>query len=263
MNFFRPTLDYELKHLNLLRELTVTHLKTKDSNSILGALWSFLNPLLFLFIIFIMFSLHFSGSTEHYGIYVLIGFVQYTYLSNCTTASMTILKSMEQLTSQTLFPKELLVFSVVLSQTYEFIIALSITIILAYVTGIAFSWTIIYLPLIIVLQVIFVLWISLILSWVYLLVKDIQHIYQVFLRLLMFVCPIFYPLSFIEGNYWAELIVKINPLTHLITYTRTIVIDGKPFSMESFLLSTLANLVLLYLSLILFKRIEPRFGELL
>ena len=256
-------LTYSTKHVDLLRELTVTHVKTKDSNSILGALWSFLNPLLFLFIIFIMFSLHFSGSTPHYGIYILIGFVQYTYLSNCTVAAMTILKSMEQLTSQTLFPKELLVFSVVLSQTYEFIIALTITIIISFFTGISFSWSFLTLPLIIILQIIFVLWISLILSWIYLLIRDIQHIYQVFLRLLMFVCPIFYPISFIKGNYWAELIVKINPLTHLITYTRTVVIDGKMFSIESFLLLLSGNLILLYLSLLLFKRVEPRFGELL
>ena len=263
MNLKPQALTFNIKHLDLLRELTVTHLKTKDSNSILGALWSFLNPLLFLFIIFIMFSLHFSGSTPHYGIYVLIGFVQYTYLSNCTVASMTILKSMEQLTSQTLFPKELLVFSVVLSQTYEFIIALSITIVISLFTGISLSLAILALPLIIILQIIFVLWISLLLSWVYLLVRDIQHIYQVLLRLLMFVCPIFYPLSFIKGNYWAELIVNINPLTYLINYTRTIVIEGKMFSIESFLLLTLINIVLLFLSLMIFKRVEPRFGELL
>ena len=256
-------LAYKLEHLNLLRELTVTHVKTKDSNSILGVVWSFLNPLLFLFIIFVMFSFHFNESTEHYGIYVLIGFVQYTYLSNCTTAAMTILKSMGQLTSQTLFPKELLVFSVVLSQTYEFIIALAITIVIAYITGISFSWAIVMLPLIIILQIVFVLWISLILSWVYLLIRDIQHIYQVFLRLLMFICPIFYPLSFIKGNYWAELIVKTNPLTHLINYTRTIIIKGEMFSMESFLSLMLINIILLYLSLLLFKRVEPRFGELL
>ncbi len=256
-------LTYNLTHLNLLRELTVTHVKTKDSNSILGISWSFLNPLIFLLVIFVMFSMHFRGSTEHYGIYVLIGFVQYTFLSNCTIASMTILKSMGQLTSQTLFPKELLVFSVVLSQTYEFIIALAITILLAYVTGISFSWAIIMLPLIIILQIVFVLWISLILSWIYLLIRDIQHIYQVFLRLLMFICPIFYPLSFIEGNYWAELIVKINPLTHLINYTRTIVIKGEVFSMESFLWLMFINIILLYLSLVLFKSVEPRFGELL
>lgn len=256
-------LAYKQEHLNLLRELAVTHVKTKDSNSILGVIWGFLNPFMFLIIIFVMFSLRFRGSTEHYGVYVLIGFVQYTYLANCTMASMTILKSMGQLTGQTLFPKELLVFSVVLSQTYEFIIAMAITMVIAYATGISFSWSILMLPLIIILQVGFVLWISLILSWVYLLIRDIQHIYQVFLRLLIFICPIFYPPSFVEGNYWGELIIKINPLTHLINYTREIVIGGEMFSIESFLLFVLINTVLIYLSLAVFKRIEPRFGELL
>lgn len=256
-------LAYKLEHLNLLRELAVTHVKAKDSNSILGILWSFLNPFIFLIITFIVFGLYFRGTTEHYGIYVLIGFVHYTYLSNCTTAAMTILKSMGQITEQTLFPKELLVFSVVLSQTYEFLIAMAITIIIAYTSGIIFTWAILLLPLIIILQIIFVMWISLVLSWSYLLVKDIQHIYQVFLRLLLFICPIFYPESFVEGNQWAELLIKINPLTYLVNYSREVIISGEMFSLESFLLFTLVNIVLLYLSLILFKRIEPRFGELL
>ncbi len=256
-------LAYKLEHLNLLRELAVTHVKTKDSNSVLGILWSFLNPFIFLIITFVVFSMHFRGSTQHYGVYVLIGFVHYTYLSNCTMASMTILKSMGQITEQTLFPKELLVFSVVLSQTYEFLIAIAITLIVAFITGISFSWTMLLIPFIVILQIIFVLWISLALSWAYLLIRDIQHIYQVFLRLLLFICPIFYPQSFVEGNFWAELIIKINPLTYIINYSREVIISGKMFPIESFLLFTLINIILLYLSLKLFKRIEPRFGELL
>ncbi len=254
---------YNVKHFNLLRELTVSQLRSKDASSLLGIIWSFLNPLLFLLVVFVMFNLRFQGSIENYGIYVLIGIVQYTHFSNCTVASMTVLKNMGQLTGQTLFPKELLIFSIILSRTYEFVIALGITIMFAYIAGVGFSFSILALPFVLLLQISLVLWVSLVLSWIYLLARDIQHIFQVFLRLLIFICPIFYPPSFVEGNFWAELIIFINPLTHLINFSRTIIISGELFSATAFCWLLLINSILIYLSFITFKRVEPRFGELL
>src|SRR5215471_21192415 len=101
------------KYLNLLHQLAITQFKLKDQSSFLGFIWSFLNPLIMLGILLALFR-HQTGQTiEHYAIYLLIGLVQYTHFSNSTSRSMTVLYSMKQLTGDTIFPKEVLVFSAV------------------------------------------------------------------------------------------------------------------------------------------------------
>ena len=254
---------YDKKHLHLLWALTMSQMKMKDQSSLLGFLWSFLHPVLMLTVIFVLFRFKFGGTTEHYAIYVLIGIVPYTHFSNCTSAGMTVLRNMGQLTGQALFPKELLVLSVVLSRTVEFVIALCIATIIAYISGVAFSWSVLALPIVLGLQIIFALWVSLILSWVYLLARDIQHVYQICLRLLFFLSPIFYTRDLLKENTIGQFVLMINPLTHLIDYTRTLILDGKLFSVDAVCIFLLINLLMVYVGYHLFKRFEPHFTELL
>jgi len=250
---------YSKKHMNLLRELIVSQYKLKDQSKFLGFVWSFLNPLVILVVLFTFFSLLMKNTIEYYVIYLLIGIVQYNHFSNSTFASMRILHNMKQLTSEALFPKELLVISSIVSNVIEFIISLAITVIVAYILGVNFSWSIFLLPLVIILQLMFVSWVSLLLSCLYLYVKDIDHIYQVFLRVLFFITPIFYDLSHIGGI--AKTIALLNPLTHLIGFSRAIIIGGTTFSFEVWGIMFLANSVLIYLAFTLFKKFEPTFAE--
>ena len=250
---------YSKKHLNLLRELILSQYKIKDQSKFFGFIWSFLNPLVMLGVLFTFFSLMMKNTIEHYVIYLLIGIVQYTHFSNSTFASMRILYNLKQLTSAAVFPKELLVISSIISNVIEFVMSLAITVAVAYIFGVHFSWSILLLPLVFILQLMLVSWVSLFLSCIYLYVKDIDHIYQVLLRVLFFITPIFYDLSYLGGI--AKIIALLNPLTHLIGFTRTILIEGKVFSIESWGIMFLANAVLIYLAYNLFKKFEPTFAE--
>ncbi len=252
-------LIYDKKHLNLLRELVISQYKLKDQSKFLGFVWSFLNPLVMLSVLFMFFSLLMKNTIEYYVVYLLIGIVQYTHFSNSTFASMRILYNLKQLTSEAVFPKELLVISSIISNVIEFIISLLITTVVAYILGVSFSWNIFLLPLVFILQLMFVSWVSLFLSCFYLYVKDIDHIYQVFLRILFFITPIFYDISHIGGV--AKTIALLNPLTHLISFSRTLIIEGKIFSFEVWGIMFLANSVLIYLAFILFRKFEPTFAE--
>src|SRR3989304_5820112 len=107
---------------------------------------------------------------------------------------------------------------------------------------------------------IMVLWVSLLLSYLYVFVRDTDHLYQVFLRLLFFVTPTFYGLSFL-GEGFAKNIVLLNPLTHLINFSRTIIIEGRFFSIELMLLFVLINSALIYFAFKIFKKFEPKFAE--
>ena len=250
---------YSKKHMNLLRELVVSQYKLKDQSKFLGFIWSFLNPLVMLGVLFMFFSFLMRNTIEHYVVYLLIGIVHYTHFSNSTFSSMRILYNLKQLTGEAVFPKELLVISSIISNVIEFVISLLITVTVAYILGVNFSWSILLLPFVFILQLMLVIWVSLFLSCFYLYVKDIDHIYQVFLRILFFITPIFYDLSSIGGI--AKTIAMLNPLTHLISFSRIIIIEGRIFSFEIWGVMFLANSVLIYLAFTLFKKFEPTFAE--
>lgn len=248
------------RYLNLLQQLALTQFKLKDQSAFLGFLWSFLHPLILLGILFAMFRYQTGQSIEHYAVYLLIGLVQYTHFSNCTSRAMTVLYSMKQLTADAIFPKEVLVLSAVMADTIELLLAMIVCILLAVFSGIALSWAILILPLVWVLQFILATSVALILSSVYVFVRDIGHIYNAFLRLLIFITPIFYDPSFL-GDGLGRYILFLNPLTHLINFSRTLIIDGRPLSLQPATFMLLASGFLLFFSFRVFKRYEPAFSE--
>lgn len=251
---------FDKQYFGLLREMVISQFKLKDQSTLLGLVWSFLHPLLMLGVLFVFFSSHLGQDIKHYPVYLLIGLIHYTHFSSSTGAGMVALSAMRSLTRDTVFPKEILVMSSVIANSIEFIISLLICILLAYFTGIKLSWASSMLPLILLLQMMMVLWVSFILSCCYVFVKDIGHIYQVFLRLLLFVTPIFYGSSFL-GKGVARHIISFNPLMYLMNFSRTIIIDGEFFSARSFFIFASLNAVFIYLGLQVFRKCEGVFAE--
>ena len=253
---------YSRSYLNLMREIAVTRFKLKDQSTFFGLLWSFLNPVLMLTILFTIFSFRAGQGIDHYAIYLLIGVVQYTHFSNTTAGGMSILCSMEKLTSDVIFPKEVLVIGTVIADTVEFVVSLIFCLGIAIAFGIQLSWPVLLLPVVILMQLMFVLWVSMFLSIFYIYVRDLRHIYQVFLRMLFFATPIFYRPEYV-GDGIGKYIIQMNPLTHLIQFARTLLIEGRWPSWEMLLLTFAANTALLFLGIAIFRRYEPTFAEYL
>ena len=248
------------KYLNLLQQLALTQFKLKDQSAFLGFIWSFLHPLVMLGILFVLFSVTTGQSIEHYAVYLLIGVVQYTHFANSTSRSITLLRSMKGLTADAIFPKEVLVLSAVIADSVELLVSMMICVLIAIMSGIVLSGAILLLPFVWMLQLLLVASVSLVLSCLYVFVRDVAHVYQAFLRVLIFITPIFYDMSFL-GDGAGRYILLLNPLTHLINFSRTVIIEGRPFSVEASMLLLLASSLLLFCSFKLFKRYEPTFAE--
>jgi ABC-type polysaccharide/polyol phosphate export permease len=163
------------------------------------------------------------------------------------------------LAANAVFPKEILVLATVLSRSVEFAVSCLVAIGIALLTGIHLTSAVLWLVPVVLLQSAFALSVSLILSCLYLYLRDIEHIYQVFLRLLFFLTPIFYTMDFI-GDGFVRNIVMFNPLTHLAMFARYAILGGDSLVVEM-LISLLLVSVMLLLSLLVFRRFEPFIAE--
>jgi len=245
---------------NLVREVAYSQYAVRDQNSILGLLWSFLNPLLMMGVLFAYFRMNAGRDVKHYAVFLLLGMIQYTHFSNSTSSAMNVLTSMAQLTRHTVLPKEVLVIGSVLATSVDFVVSLLVCLALAFLTGIPFSWTMLSLPLIVFLQMLFVMWVSFVLAAARVFVKDLSHIYEVLLRLLFFATPIFYASAFLHSPLALQL-VRFNPLANLIGLARGLVIDGRMLPVRIFLVMVLLHSLALWGAFRWFKRCEPSFAE--
>jgi ABC-2 type transport system permease protein len=245
---------------NLIREMTYSQFAVRDQNSILGLVWSFLNPALMMGVLFAYFRMSAGKSVNHYGIYLLLGMIHYTHFSNTTAAAMNSLHSMAQLTRHTVLPKEALVIGSVMAASLEFVVSMVCCLLLAWMSGVPMKTCLVAILPIMVLQLLFVTWVSFLLSSARVFVKDLTHIYQVFLRLLFFTTPIFYAAAFLQ-NPVAQRALQFNMLAQLIGFSRSVVIDGHLFSVNLFLVLCGFHTLALWGSFRWFKHCEPRFAE--
>jgi ABC-type polysaccharide/polyol phosphate export permease len=251
---------YDAADRNLLRQLTLSQYKLKDQSSFFGFLWSFLNPLLMLGVLYAFFRLRLGGEIENYALYLLLGLVVYTHFTNSTSLGMRALRSTRELTTDAVFPKELLVLSTLISSSLEFFISMGVCLAIAVIAGVPITLAVLWLPAIIGAQLLLVLWVSFLLATVFPFAWDIDHIYHVFLRALFFITPIFYDISFV-GDGMARRVVELNPLSFVMEAVRGVVLEGAPPPAAELAAFVLLNAVLLITTLALFRHFEPRFAE--
>lgn len=252
--------DNHRRYCTLLLTLTYAQWKVKDQSTVLGAVWSVLHPLLLLLVLAAFFRFRFQEHIEHYTLYLLIGIVHYIHFANSTTAAMRVLRARQDLTCNTLFPKEVLVISTVLSQTVDFIVSLLVCLVLIGLSGLGIGVSILLLPVLVMLQVGVVLWVALLLACLYVYLRDIDHIYQVFLRVLFFSTPMFYDLSYV-GDGLARTVVALNPLAQVIHVSRDLMIEADSSSFGACGVLVLSSVGLTGLALQIFRRLEIRFAE--
>jgi ABC-type polysaccharide/polyol phosphate export permease len=255
----RPFRPVPRRYLPLLRAVAVSQHKLRDQSTILGFLWSFLHPLILLGLLFLIFRERLGRSIPHYPLFLLIGIVHYTHFSKATAGGMRSLSRMRGVAANVIFPKEILVLSSVLSDALEFIISMAVVVLLALATGVPFSVALLSLPVMLLLQLITVMWIALLLAVIHGFVRDIEHIYEVLLRMLFFATPIFYQLDFLGPT--ARRLVELNPLTHLISFSRTVILEGRLPPGRAVVGFLVLSLALLVAARALFHRAEPALME--
>ena len=245
---------------NLVREISYSQFAVRDQNSFLGLLWSFVNPVVMVGVLFAYFRTNAGAGIEHYGIYLLLGMIHYTHFSNTTSAAMNALHSAAQLTRHTVLPKEVLVIGTVVATSTEFAVSMVFCVVLACLTGVPIRGGMLALPVIIALQLVFVMWVSFLLAVARVFLKDLTHLYQVFLRLLFFTTPIFYAAAFLRSPF-AQSMLRFNPLADLIGISRSLVIEGQLLSWKTFVVLLVMHTLALWGAFRCFKRYEPRFAE--
>ena len=255
MNIFKKIYNYrELLKTNVKKEI-----RGRYKNSFLGILWSFLNPLLQLLVYSVIFGALLAGGDETYPIYICVALIPWTYFTTVISqAAFTVIGNAD-IIKKVYFPREILPISVVTSGAVNFVI--STIIILAFVifSGLGLSWYIVFYPLILLIQYILLLGISFIVSSVTVYFRDLEHIIGVVLMAAFYATPIVYNIA--QLPHTLQVLVNLNPMTHLINAYRDIFYYHQMPNMEILFILLGISLVLTVIGYFVFKKLQKGFAE--
>jgi len=191
------------KYRGLIQSLVGRELKARYRGTILGFLWSFLNPLLLMIVYTIVFGFiirprdpAFEGSPWLYALFLFCGVLPWVWFSSSSLESTNVLMVHGNLIKKILFPAEILPIVVISSNLIHFLFGLPILFLFIPIFGKSFTLFILFLPLVILLQYIFSLGFSFLLSSLTVHFRDIKDLLANFLTFWFFSSPIVYPITF-------------------------------------------------------------------
>lgn len=233
----------------LILELVKRDLTTKYRRSALGYLWSLLNPLLMMIVISAVFSTVFRYDIPNFPIYLLAGQVCYSFFSEATSIAMSSILGNGPLIKKVYIPKYILPLAKCMSAFVNLMLSLVAIIIVMIATKTPVTPAILLAPLPLLYLFVFAVGVGMILSVLAVYFRDVVHLYSIILLAWMYFTPIFYPVSILPNPE----LMNLNPLYHIITCFRNIILDGTIFPLGHHIIAISVALVTLVIGLLVFK----------
>ena len=207
-----------------LRLLVKRDFITKYRKSILGVLWSLLNPLLTMFVMTLVFRYLFRFQIPHFAAYILSGQIIFTFFNESTTLAMTSIIANEGVIRKIYVPKYIFPLSKVISSLVNLGLSFIAFLIVFIFVGPPFQWTFLLLPIPIIFVFVFSLGMAMLISSLAVFFRDLTYIYGVLTLLWMYLTPIFWPIEILDGIMVQ--LIGLNPMYQFIYYFRCLTLWG-------------------------------------
>ncbi len=256
------------KYEFLIEQLVSRDFKIKYKRSVLGVFWSFLNPLLMMSVQYVVFSNLLNvrdGSVQHYAIYLLCGIVMFNGFNDCCNQAMRAITSNASLITKVYVPKMIYPVTKVFSASINIVLSmlplLLVTIVYGLFNGLYLNWSVLLLPIALILLIMFAVGMGMLLSSLMVFFHDVEFLWGVLSTIWMYATPIIYSTSLLErsGADWLVTIIKFNPMYHYVDFLRTIIINGCSPAISEYVICLLFSVGMLLIGGLVFKKTEDKF----
>lgn len=248
-------------HRELLYLLVWRDLKVRYKQTVLGATWVILQPLLMtlVFAVFLGKIARVSSGGVPYVLFLYSGLVPWTFFSNAVSSSSHSLVASAHMITKVYFPRSIVPAAAVLVRLSDFIIASIILVILMLYYRQPLHWAFLLAPLLILNLTLLASALGMWFSALNVKYRDIGTALPVLLQLWMFASPIVYPSSLVP-QHW-KWVYDLNPLTGIIEGFRASLL-GQELNMSSLVASGVITLALLVNSMYAFRRLEDELADI-
>ncbi len=227
-----PVFDTFWRYRHLVGQLIRREVLERYRGSVFGLIWSFLHPLLMLLVYMFVFGVVFKmkwgvGHTDDYqfGVVIFAGLIVHALFAECLVRSPTLILSKPQFVKKVVFPLEILPMVIVGTALFHMSVGIVILLVFNTFAHATVHWTILLIPVILLPLLFLSLGLSWFLASLGVFIRDIGHIVGILATVLLFLCPIFYPLTAVPEG--ARGLMYLNPLTLIVIEMKNIVIFGR------------------------------------
>ncbi|MEK4519884.1 ABC transporter permease [Paenibacillus sp. FSL H8-0122] len=253
---------------HLMKQLVKRDVLQRYKGSYLGILWSFVTPLFMLAIYTYFFGFVFnnrwgasaSDNKFEFALVLFCGLIVFNFFSEVVTKSPTLMISNTNLVKKVVFPLEILSIVLMRSVLVHTIISIGILVVGLLFIG-SLHWTIIFLPLVFLPIVLFATGFSWLLSSLGVFIRDITQLIGLVMQALMFLSPIFYPISIIPEKL--RFLYYFNPLTYVVEDMRRILMWGQVPNWKFTILGLVLGSIVFALGFVWFRKTKGGFADVL
>ncbi|MDX1982228.1 MAG: ABC transporter permease [Bryobacteraceae bacterium] len=256
------TARWEGEYLFALRSLLLKDFRLRYRNMSLGIGWSLANPLVMMAVLTFIFTKVFPHPPEgNYPIFVLCGIIPFNFFTLAWATSTTSLIDNAALIKRTRFPREIVPITTVLGNVLHYLIQLGLLLALVLAFGRGFNVYWLYLPVIIFLEILFVIGLSLAFSAIDVYVRDTRYVVESFNVVFFWLVPIFYSFTIIPPQY--HIYYRFNPIAAVVLAFRNVLIDGQAPGGSILMNLALVSGLSLVFGVMVFERLKRRFYDYL
>jgi ABC-type polysaccharide/polyol phosphate export permease len=253
----RPVADV-IRFRELIALLVARDLKVRYKRSILGMLWTLLNPLLQMAVYSVVFSRIMRLGVEHYSVFLLSGLLPWTFISVATTGSAFSLLNNQSLIRKVAVPQAVYPLSVVTSKGVDLCLSLVPLAIIAAVAGLFPGPSWLFVPVAVLIAATFATGLALVFSSATVFFRDMRHLIDILFQVWFYLTPVLYPTSFLErlpGRL--SMLFKLNPAAPIVQLFQAAIFDRRFPDAGTVGLAAAFALATLLLGVYVFERTEP------
>lgn len=241
----------------LIRQLVSRDFKTKYKRSVLGYLWSFLNPLLTMSVQYVVFSTIFKSGIDNFPVYLLSGIIMFTFFQEAVGQGLIAIVANASLITKVYMPKYIYPVTKVVSSSINLFISVIPLLLVTVLTGAKITKAVLLLPYALLCLLAFCVGLSMLLSTAMVFFRDTQYLWGIISLAWMYATPLFYPADIIPAQF--RFIQTLNPLFHFIRFVRTILIDGISPEPKSYLICGVSAVFMCVVGSLVFKKYQDKF----
>ncbi|MGA2237726.1 MAG: ABC transporter permease [Candidatus Bathyarchaeia archaeon] len=248
-----------LQYAELIRILTIRDFRLRYQNSILGFLWSLLNPLAMMIILWVVFAILVGSAIKNFPLFILPTILAYRFFQIGTGLGLWSIVNNASLVTRVYFPRWLLVLSSnlanLLGTSLEFAVMFPVLLLL----GMKLEWTIVLVPALLAIEFALILGTSLFLAALNVRYRDLSQVWDITLQLGFYLSPILYDVASIPQRFLLP--YSLNPMAGILVSFRKALYYGTVPNAFDLALPVAICGVMILLGTVVFRRLEPRFAE--
>lgn len=246
----------------LLYFLTWRDVKVRYKQTAIGVCWAILQPVLTTLIFAVIFSqvARFDSQNIPYPLFVLSGMLIWLFIYNAITFAANSLVGNSNLVTKIYFPRLIVPLAAIFAGLIDLVLGFLILIGLMFYYGTSVSLQVLFAPIFIVLAVLLTLSFGTLFSALNVRFRDVKFALPFALQIWMFISPVFYPLDILSPRM--RFVIAFNPLTGILQGFRASLFNEK-FDWQTIGISAVMSIVLIFIALFVFKRMEDDFADLI